>query len=49
MFKMNESHHIINLMCSHFLDTVAQLQKVTSFIMSVCPYGTTLLPPDGFS
>jgi len=32
---MNGSHHITNLICSHFLDTMTQLQKVTSFVMSV--------------
>jgi hypothetical protein len=37
-------------MYSDFLGTFAKLQKETlSFVVLVCPHGTTLLPLDRFS
>jgi len=34
----------------HFLGAFAKLRKGTaSFVLSVCPHGTTRLPLDGFS
>ena len=36
--------------CSYFLGAFAKLRNATvSFVMSVCPHGTTRLPLDGFS
>jgi hypothetical protein len=40
----------VQIMSQHvFLDAFAKLRKVTiSFVMPVCPHGTTRLPLDGF-